>query len=144
MHYTHRAGLGSSKVAAADRSRTLGGQPPAATPPLTSKLTTRDDGNMYQEIAHFVGRSTLYTPKSTTNMMTPESYTGHRVTEGVYDSGEKFTDTTPWYANGAVTKDQVARDARQMKERWRGKTFLELSILDPPEIEPLNKPPFFC
>ena len=35
------SGLGSSKVAAADRSRTLGGQPPAATPPLTSKLTTR-------------------------------------------------------------------------------------------------------
>ena len=58
----------------------------------TSKLVTRDDGNMYQKISQYVYRGTLFTPRDTSNMMDATSYTGVRITEGTYESGEKFTD----------------------------------------------------
>ena len=87
---------------------------------------------MWQQIDHHVTRIGLYTPHGSTNMMTPpESYTGVRVTEGVYNSGEKFVDRTPWFPDRTMLKDKQALEHRAMKERWKGKTFLELNDPDP-------------
>ena len=95
--------------------------------PEGSKLVTRDDGSLYQEVAHFATRSSLYVPRDTSNFMGASAYTGERITEGVYNSGEKFTDTTPWYPSGAPSERwKRDREQRSMKERWQGKTFLRL------------------
>ena len=59
-----------------------------------STLTT--SATCIQQIAQHVSRSALATPKETANMLEPERYTGVRITEGCYDSGEKFVDNTPW------------------------------------------------
>ena len=68
--------------------------------PEGSKLVTRDDGLMYQQVDHHVTRTALYTPKDSQNMMPVHSYSGIRITEGVYNSGEKFVDNTPWSPEG--------------------------------------------
>ena len=65
--------------------------------PETSKWTTRTDGILWQEVSHHVGRSTLYVPRGGDNMMDADCYSGVRLTEGVYDSGEKFVDHTEWF-----------------------------------------------
>ena len=46
----------------------------------TSKLVTREDGQLYQRISCHVSRITLQTPRGTTNMMDPSAYTGIRIT----------------------------------------------------------------
>ena len=94
--------------------------------PESSKMVTLPDGKLYQEFAHHVSRIGLFTPSEGSNMLDPRSYTGTRITEGVYDSGEKFVDNTPWFPFGATTKDQTAKQSRALKERWRGKTYLEI------------------
>jgi len=98
----------------------------------TSKIVTRSDGLMYQQVDHFVTRHALYVPKeSSPNWMGAKSYTGERITEGIYDKGEKFTDRTKWFPGGATTAWQKDQEARAMKERWKGKTFLQIELEDP-------------
>ena len=91
----------------------------------TSKLVTRDDGYMYQKISQHVFRGTLMTPRDTVNMMDPTSYTGVRITEGVYESGEKFKDVTKWFPRETNVHIKSA-ERKQMKERWKGDSYFQL------------------
>ena len=113
----------------------------------TSKLVTRPDGRLYQQIDHHTSMTRLYIPKKDgANDMKTHSYTGERVTEGVYDSGEKFVDKTPWFPAGAEQQWQKDRECRVMKERWEGKTFLALTLDNdddegPPSLNPREHHP---
>lgn len=74
----------------------------------------------------------MYTLKEHAQLLiSPTSYTGVRITEGVYDSGEKFTDKIPWYPTGSMIKSQLECETRKTKERWKGSVFFELSPTKP-------------
>ena len=92
----------------------------------TSKMVTRDDGLLYQKISQYVWRNVLATPRGTSCLLEPSAYTGKRITEGTYESGEKFTDTTPWFPHKGVEETRNL-EARRMKERWRGDYYLQLT-----------------
>ena len=105
--------------------------------PETSKLVTRDDGKMYQKISFYTFRISLATPKDSPNMLDPKSYTGERLTEGIYESGEKFTDRTKWYPE-KPSADVKDLECRRMKERWKGDLYLQLK--DDPVEDASSKP----
>ena len=83
--------------------------------------------HVYQKISQHVSRNTLVTPRNTSNMLEPHSYTGVRITEGVYDRGEKSQDLTKWLPHKSEP-DVKSLECRAMEEHWRGDYYLQLTV----------------